>query len=381
MRNFKTIAELEHFYYGDINTDMIRKAKAATLSGDTGYWNKIYGAKVWSQINYEANAFAGVPKEPWGPKSGWRIETAAGDSFPSGGLSPGSAAAFNSIADSTAPTWALVSAAPKLIDHGFGLNWESYVLADTDDTIPLTERRRQKGESHIRAISAYLVQDVDTPAAFGFESLDRIACSSESRANGLDSNDGDIYGLDRDGETTYDAVVSSSGTTDGTLRDLSIGLIDSVWNSISKLGGKPSRIFTGYNTLKVWSALLEAERRFNVPDILGSAWMVPRADGAVGMTPGTEAGFNVATYFGVPIIPCQDYDSSIASVRTGEVAPLMFADTRFIRLAVKMPTVYIESDYPGDAIALGHGMEGHYITIGELRCYNLAVQGKLRDIK
>jgi len=381
MRTFKTIEEMERVFYGDINSDMILKAKDAMLSGETAYWNKIYGAKIWSQINYEKNAFAGLPKEPWG-KSGWRVETAAGSAFPSGGLSAGSAAAFTSIADSTHSTWASISASPKLIDHGFGMNWESYLLQRSDDDmVSLGAIREQKGAEHARAISAYLVQDVDTPAVAGMESIDRVASSSAESAHLSDTADGDIYGLNRDGATTYDAQVSSSGTTDATLRDISITLIDGIWNSITKAGGLPDRIFTGYNTLKGWSALLEAERRFNVPDLLGSAWFVPRVDGASAVTPGTEVGFNVATYFGVPIIPCQDYDSSIASVRTGELAPINFVDSRFVRVAILAPTVYVESAYPGDAIALGHGMEGHYITTGELRCYNFVAQGKLRDIK
>lgn len=383
MRNFKTLAEMESFYYGDINADMIKKAKDHLLIGDTAYQNKIYGAKVWSQLNYEANAFAGLPKEPWG-KTGWRIETAAGDAFPSGGIGAGSAEGFYNIADSTHPTWASVSASPKLIDHGFGMAWETYVQGGSDDTIPITELRRGKGLNHTRAISAYLVQDVDTVAGTGFESLDRVCSSSDEAANAsATSTDPDIYGYTRTGGA-FDSQVSSSGTTAATLRDLNVSLIDGVWNSITKAGGLPDRIFTGYNTLKVWSALLEAERRFNVPDILGSAWMIPRVDGASAVTPGTEVGFNVATYFGVPIIPCQDYDSSIATARTssGEVAPILFIDSRFVRVAMKMPTVYVESKYPGDTINIGgHGMEGHYYTIGELRCYNFSAQGKLRDIK
>jgi len=375
---FKTIEQMERFFYGDINADTILKAKDALLSSDTAYWNKVYGAKVWSQVNYEANAFAAIPKEPW-VKSGWRIETASGITYPSGGLAEGVASNFTNIADSVHPTWASASAAPKLIDHGFGKTWKTVMLEGTDDVVSADEMRQTFAKAHARAISAYLVQDVDTLAGNGFESLDRIACSSASRANGITSGDGDIYGLDRDGTTAYDAQVSSSGSTAATLRDLTQTLIDGVWSSVTKAGGMPQVIFTGHNTKKQWAALLEAERRFNV---LGAATYIPRFGGAAGVTAGYEAGFNVATYNGVPIIECQDYDSSIAAVRTNEIAPMMFADTRFIRMGMRMPTVYVESAYPGDTIALdGHGMEGHFYTVGELRCYNLAVQGKLRDIK
>ena len=45
------------------------------------------------------------------------------------------------------------------------------------------------------------------------------------------------------------------------------------------------------------------------------------------------------------------------------------------------PTQYVESAYPGDAIALGHGMEGHYLTVGELKCFNFTALGKVTDIK
>jgi len=374
---------MEQFYYGDINVDMVRK-KDAMVSGDTGYWQKLLAAKLWSQVNYEKNAFAGLPKEPWGT-SAWRVITASGDSFPSGGTSAGSANAFTSIAASTHVTQATLTASPKLIDHGFGMDWETFVLQTAGDNVtPISAIREEKGAAHARAISAYLVQDADTVAGIGMESLDRVASSSAESSHLGTASDNDIYGIDRDSATTYDAQVSSSGTATSALRDLSLTLIDGVWNSITKAGGRPDRIFTGFNTLPVWSALLEAERRFNVPDILGSAWFVPRVDGASAVTPGTEVGFNVATYFGVPIIPCQDYDSSLATARTasGEVAPIMFCDSRFVRVAIMMPTVYVESDWPGDTINLDkHGMEGHYYTIGELRCYNFKAQGKVRDLK
>ena len=56
--------DMERFYYGDINRDMIMKDKDALLSSDTAIWHKILGAKAWSQLTYEANAWAGLPKEP-----------------------------------------------------------------------------------------------------------------------------------------------------------------------------------------------------------------------------------------------------------------------------------------------------------------------------
>lgn len=377
-RMFKTIEEMERFYYGDLNVDEIKKADSSIISSTTGYWNKIYGAKVWSQINYEMNAFAAVPKEPW-VKTGWRLMTAAGHTFPSGGLAEGAASAYTAIPDTLTPTWATVSASPKTVGHSMGQTQIAALLDGVDDTIPIAEIRQTLANNHSRAISAYLVQDVDTPASNGVESLDRVASSSAETAHTSAATDPDIYGLDRSAATTYDAQVSSSGSAAAHLRDLTLTLIDGVWSSVTKIGGRPKVIFTGYNTERVWASLLEAMRSFNVMQV---AQFIPRYNGVAGVTPGAEVGFNVATYHGVPIIPCQDYDSSRASARTNEVAPIMYADTDYIRFAVLRPTVYLESNLEGDVLTGDRLAREMYVqTIGELRCYNLVAQGKVTDIK
>jgi len=380
MYTFETMEEMEKFYYGDINRDMIMKAKDALISSDTAYWHKVLGAKVWSEINYRANAFAGLPKEPW-VKSSWRTHTAAGDSFPSGAVAEGAASAFSSITDSTHPTIASITATPKLVDHGFGLTWLAYELQGTDDVVSISFLRQQKGDAHGRAISAALVQDVDTPASSSMESLQRVASNTtESATTYLSAaTDPDIYGVTRLAGALNAQVSMGTGKTAATLRDLSISLLDGTWSSIYEGGGAPKVIFTRANTIKVWSALLEAERRFNV---LGEATFMPRAGGAEGMVAGYEVGFNVATYNKVPIIPCQDLDSSQSTALTGQVGPIIFIDTDYVRLGIRMPTRYVESDYPGDIVSLDkHGFEGHYLTIGELKCYNFAAQGKIRDLK
>jgi hypothetical protein len=383
VRQFRTIEDMENFYYGGLNADMIKKTDDFSISADTAIWVRVVGAKVWSQINYEANTFAGLPKEPW-IKSNWRLETSAGHSFPSGALPEGSANAFTSISEAIHPTLANITTVPRLVDHAWGATWLQMALADAgaDDTIGATYLARQCGDSHIRAISAALCQDVDTPALTSMESIDRVSSSSAETAHTSAPADGDIYTLNRDGSTAYDAQVSSSGSAAGNLRDLTVNLVDSVWASITSAGGGLGDgyvIFTRYNTIKEWSALLEAERRFNV---LGEATFIPRAGEASAVTPGLEVGFNVATYFGIPIIPCKDYDSSRAAVRTNEVGPINFINTKYNRVAMLQPTVYTQSNWPEDTIRIGtHGTEGHYYTIGELRCYNFVVNGKVTDIK
>ena len=377
---YRTIEEMEKAFYGDISIggNLFKKADANVVSATTAQWNIIYGAKVWSQINYEANAFAALPKEPWG-KTGYRVETAAQASFPSGGSAEGATTTLTAIPDSTHPTDALVAPPVKQVVHVWGINDFAAIYAEAgDDSIPEEYYREVTGKAHARAISAYLIQDTDTPASTGFESLDRVAENSTDSTTSYFSaaTDPDIYAYTRTG-AAYDAVVDSSGKAAGDLRDLTITLIDKLWAKVTKAGGLPKLIMTGNQTVRVWSSLLEAERRF---DALEMATFVPRYNEAAGTQPGVEAGFGVATYYDVPIIPCQDYDASIATVRTNEVAPIIMLDTDYIRFAVAKPTNYVESDEQ-NKFYLGFGKKGYYETWGELRCYSFTMQGKIRDIK
>ena len=375
---FKSIEEMESYFYGDLFKNQFAKTDANIISTTTGQGNRIYGPKAWSQVNYEQNAFAAIPKEPF-TKSAWRLETSSGVTFPSGGQAEGATSELTAIPDTITPTRVMLEASPKKVLHAWGAS-DFALKADLyDDNLPTSATQETIGKAHARAISAYLVQDVDTPASTGFESLDRIACNStESTTTYLSaSTDGDLYGEVRTTSTAENAQVSCAGKAVGTLRDLTVGLIDGVWADVTKAGGRPKVILTGYNTLKIWSALLEAQRNY---DVMGKALFVPRFNEASGVTPGVETGFSVATYFGVPIIPCQDYDSSLATVLTNEVAPILFLDTDFVRFAVLAPTTYTETD-DADKGSLGQGKQGWFETWGELRCYNFPAQGKLRDIK
>ena len=376
---FETLEEMERFYYG--GTDSLIRKDAPVLSTTTGVWQQVYGRKVWSQLNYEANAFAVIPKEPWG-KTGWRLLTAAAVSFPSGAVTEGA-----SLPATVKPTWTVLYSKPATIIHGWDTSELAVALSAYDDAIDIIPHMREElGKEHARAISAYLVEDVDTPQTNGFESLDRIAFKT-AYSTGTKyvsaASDPDLYkrgtDIDRSASASAfaDAQVDAAGSASGAIRDLTLSLIDGVLADVLTAGGKPKVILCNHKTVKVWSALLEAERRF-----LDIGRLIPAYGGARGELQGVEAGFNVALYNGIPIIPCQDYTASIASPRTNEVGPVLMLDTDFLRIAVLKPTRYFETQFNEQMVAVGTlEMEGYYETIGELRCYGFPFQGKVQDIK
>lgn len=360
------VEELMEKFYG-AGGRLIRKATEVSETAGSGtHWEPLYGKKVWSWLNLEANVFAIIPKEPW-VKSGWRIITTAANSS-GGGIAESTTG--GSLPTAATITFAQVKTKPKTVAHTFDLGELAEFLGGVDDAVDLLPTYREEvGLEHAKCINKMLIGDQDTVAGNNFESLDRvIGASTEVDSGRLDANDADIYSLDRDDSTAYDAYVSENDNTD---RDLSLSLIDTVLQNVWDNGGKPKVVLTKTNTLMRWQQLLEAERRF-----MDTARVVPTFGGVRGVAPGVEAGFMVATYFAIPIIP------SVDVFNYSTIGGIYFVDTDFVKFAVAKPTTYAETGKGEGFIYRGlFATEGLYETMGELRAYRFNCHGKVVDLK
>jgi len=368
---FDTVEELQDFIY----KDQLKKADSPVISTTTAFRNTIFGAKVWSQLNYEANPFALFGKEPW-RQSGWRIETVSGVSYPSGAVAENA-----TIPDTTKPTWVEVETTPKTVVHGFDTSEVAEFLSGVDDAVALlSELRKQKAKAHTRAISAMLIEDVATLGAGGaagtangnaIESIDRVISSYGEVTNCGDVTAGysDVYSQDRDADTS-DLLGAYVNHNSNTNRTLTLALIDTTLQNIWSNGGKPKFIITGYDSLMRWQQLLEAERRY-----LETARVVPTFAGVRGPAPGVEAGFMVATYHGIPVLPAQDQV-------TDGISRFHFVDSDYVHIRVAKPTQYFETEPGVGYLYLNQlKIEGAYRTMAELICQNFKAQGKLRDLQ
>jgi len=265
------------------------------------------------------------------------------------------------------PTFVELTDDPKTIVHGFKVTELMEFMSSVDDAIDLLPVLREEfGKEHARAINAMLLDDVTDLASDNFESLDRVISSDSDETNNADTDDPDIYGLDRSAGGWDNAYTNDAAAN----RDLTLTLIDTTLQNIWDAGGKPKVIMTGTDTLMRWQQLLEAERRF-----METARVVPTFGGVRGLAPGVEAGFMVATYFGIPIITSQDAPSDT-------ISHIHFYDTDFLELRIAKPTVYYESARNQGFIYMDYlGMEGYYQTMGELICTRFNVQGKLVNLK
>ena len=379
-RNYvRTIQDMERYYYGGTaltgytySSGDILKADAPLLSTTAGTYQAIYGRKVWSQLNQEFNAFSILPKKPW-ERSGWRIITAKPDFDVGGGLAENA-----TLPETTKPDFLHVAAKPKTIGHSFDLSEVSMFLSDKDDGLGDVRQvlKEEMGKHHADHINRMLLVDVETTAGNDFESLDRLTTDPDSMTTGngyvSHSTDHDLYSITRDGSSDFhSAEVDVSGTAN-TNRNLSLNQLDGLFQQIWVRGGNPKVMLTGYDTLMRVQQLLQSQQRF-----MESKRVTPTYNGVKGV-PGLEAGFIVATYNGVPLIPSKDVVTD-----TSGISRIYYFDTDYLWFQTAIPTQYFESGIEtGDPFAINRlGQEGLYRTMGEVWDSFFGAGGSIRDLK
>ena len=379
-RNYvRTIQDMERYYYGGTaltgytySSGDILKADAPLLSTTAGTYQAIYGRKVWSQLNQEFNAFSILPKKPW-ERSGWRIITAKPSFDVGGGLAENA-----TLPDTTKPDFLHVAAKPKTIGHSFDLSEVSMFLSDKDDGLGDVRQvlKEEMGKHHADHINRMLLVDVETPAGNDFESLDRLTSDPDSMTTGTGhvsaTTDHDLYSITRDGTSDFHSAEVDVSAAANTNRNLSLNQLDGLFQQIWVRGGNPKVMLTGYDTLMRVQQLLQSQQRF-----MESKRVTPTYNGVKGV-PGLEAGFIVATYNGVPLIPSKDVVTD-----TSGISRIYYFDTDYLWFQTAIPTQYFESGIEtGDPFAINRlGQEGLYRTMGEVWDSFFGAGGSIRDLK
>ena len=388
-RNYvRTITDMERYYYGAGNAmgysytgSELLKADSPMLSTTGGTYQAIYGRKVWSQLNQEFNAFSILPKKPW-DRSGWRVITGR----PNSGTLHGGVAENAPLPETVKPTFQHVAAKPKTIAHTFDMSETAIFLADKDDGMGdiRSVMKEEMGKHHAEMVNKMLCTDVDTPAGNNFESLDRVTAAyhddgTAATTTGMNAghdnlsanSDLDIYSISRSGNSWSNAEMSNNVTSDtSTDRVLSLDLLDDMFQKLWVRGGNPKVMLTGYDTLMRLQQLLQSQQRF-----MEEKRVTPTYNGVKGV-PGVEAGFIVATYNGVPIIPTKN-------MLGDGISRVYFLDTDYLHFSTAIPTQYFESGIEtGDPFAINRlGQEGLYRTMGEIWTTFFGAHGSLRDLK
>ena len=342
----------------------IRKANAPVITSTTGIRNILYGATLNSQVVTEANAFSILPKKPW--KSGYRAITAAGLT------TGGDVTETGAVPDTLKPTFAAVDVTPHRIQRSTNISETEMLLEGKDDTVKWSDIINYTASEFKNTLNRNILADADGAATDGtiITPLDRIIGSYDEVADTeLTTNEGDVYGLDRDTEATWTDANVSHGGSSGTETDrtLTLGLIDDViaacepyWDS-----DKNKVILTGYDTA-ARIAQLERPKEVYPTD----AYVEFTVEGI--KVKGKEAGIPVATYNGIPIIRSNN-------VVKDTISRIYILDLDHISLDTLKPISYIETTDP--FVQNTFGKEGVFSWIGEIWCDRFAAQGKVRGLK
>ena len=383
-RNYvRTVQDMERYYYGGAaqtgytySSGDILKADSPLMSTTAGTYQAVYGRKVWSQLNQEFNAFSILPKKPW-ERSGWRILTERASFTKGGGI-----AENGTLPETSRPEFLHVAAKPKTIAHTFDLSEVSMFLSDKDDGMGDVRQvlKEEMGKHHAEHVNLMMLKDVTTPAVNNFESLDRLTSDPAKMTTTQTAvdvlTDHDMYSITRDGSAAFHSAevdVGGDASTAATNRNLSLNQLDGLFQQIWTRGGNPKVMLTGYDTLMRVQQLLQSQQRF-----MDSKRITPTYSGVKGV-PGIEAGFIVATYNGVPIIPTKDMPTEGA----GTLSRIYYLDTDYLWFQTAIPTQYFESGIEtGDPFAINRlGQEGLYRTMGELWCSFFGASGSIRDLQ
>lgn len=400
-----TMEEMEYAFYGAVLGSNLQKADAPILTSTGGIYNPLYAAKIWSQLNMEANTFAMQPKTVW-DHSGFRVLTARPPMVGVGGVTagnftvaPGGLADNSALPDTIKPTWLQLYSKPKTVGHTFNVSEMAAFLGRIDDGMGdmMRQMREIIGIHHAENINIMLNSEglKATQAQEGndIQSLDRIIASKAeldmklsdgTSAAHADSLDVYVNGsrVDRSDDTNYswaDAIVNMGTVVNNAnvLRALSLDIIDATFSKIWKAGGTPKVIQTGFDTLKAINRLLQAQQRFTEYKTI-----VPTYGGVKGIE-GAPVGFMVSTYNGVPLIPTKDCLVDQPSGTPAGISRMYFEDTDYLTIKTARPTQYFEAGIStGNPFSVGTlGDKGLYRTAADFICNRFNVQAKIRDLK
>lgn len=378
-----TIGQLMNLYYGP---QMVQK-DAPVLSTTSGFYNPVFGAMAFSQLNNEANVFALLPKQPW-DKSGWRVVSAD-----AGTAGYGAVAENGAIPDTIKPTITEVTATPRQVAHAFDVSFiqEGLVKKSKDDNMGDMEFLRGYFSTlHAKRINEMLLYDADTlpndldssGTNYAFESIDRVTLSTSAVANlGYTTDDEDIYSIERGTNSWADAVVDENSGTDRYLTD---DLIRDNLATLETAGAKTNIILTGNDTK--WRIFGLYENQVRYPGVLEKNASVRIGINGVETEEGQGVGIRVALVYGIPMFTSQNVEKdTISRIYLLDTTEDPSTGIPRLFIALLYPTLYFESGMsaanPSPFAVNRFGTEGVFYTAGELICTFLAAQGSIRDLK
>ena len=372
------------YYRGGLDISARYGIKKDDLTtGDTAYFNTMYGASVFNQLNTKSDVFKLLRKEGW-TQSGWRVLTARTVTGSNTGVAEG--AAFGTA---DVPDLAEVTATIKEIVSPYTVSTRAAILAEADDGVKglATFLRAQAAEAHSYYIDQYLCADYAAVATVdagdvNFTPLTRIASNYAQVAarSGTVAAEIDVYNLTArgDGATWADAYVNHNSSTNQVL---TLDILDAtIKNAIENGANYDNLIFlTGYQQLSELKQLLTAGTS-NATWRMTMDAQAPKGTNGVTSQPGMNLDGRVGYYDSIPIYATQHLADTMTDQSGGTgMGPMLLLDMEHLYMKIAAPTTFLAQEDLANVQALKRNYA--FMTAGELICTKFASQGLITDLK
>jgi len=353
------------YYRGGLDISARYGIKKDDLTtGDTAYFNTMYGASVFNQLNTKSDVFKLLRKEGW-TQSGWRVLTARTVSGSNTGVSEG--AAFGTA---DVPDLAEVTATIKEIVSPYTVSTRAAILAEADDGVKglAAFLRAQAAEAHSFYIDKMLT--VDYAANYA-----QVGARSGTIAAEVDIYD---LGARGDGATWADGYVSGAG---GTNRVLSLDLLDvTIQNAIENGASYDNLILLmGHQQLTELKQLITAGTS-NATWRMALEAQAPKGTNGVASEPGMNLDGRMGYYDSIPIYATQHLADAMTDQSGGtSMGPIMLLDMEHLYMKIAAPTTFLAQEDLANVQALKRNYA--FMTAGELIATKFATQGLITDLK
>jgi len=366
-----------------------------------------YGRKVWDALNNQTRFWNILRKVQWGPTTGWRVRSDRGPGNTVGSTPASSRSRpvteTGALPTVDVSAYEAVDSAPRIIATDFGVSLKSQIMSGLEGGMGdnLAVEQEAAARDHIKELNQELLLRSNTIVTTGgasataavldanntFRIGDTISDTGLSDASKVISSiagnvityteggsftDGGIaYVKARAGLTSLDDIVEQDARTiagvtlgsgigadvynqatraadgwnaaasvldnNGTGRNLTLSLLDQAIREVRINGADPDVILMGYDQYDRLSSLLQAQQRY----MDWGEFVVKVGDEST--LPGSHAGFQVATYRGIPVIIDPDIRTSYTAADAELGSNVYVLDTRYLELAIAAPTQYIDN--------------------------------------
>jgi hypothetical protein len=390
-----TVQDVAAFYSGKCGHIFQTYSDLTEIAKDTGtvnsqlipeYRNRVYGARIWTQLNEETNVFGVLPKFNW-DISGWRVKTdfaTTADAIAIGET--------DNIPDPVYPSIKTVYADPRanVIDFEISETMDALAGLGKDDVYGSADQiRDENAKDYRKMINRQLMAlaigkdttGVDSVADDGksFYSLDRIVSSADEASAYSATGKENVFNIDKSVDTWANSIVKY----DTTGQDLTEELVRSSLFEAKAKGANTNMMITGWDCYsKLVGLYMNYVNYFGQVVPQGSTEGLKVAPAQHEKVSGGNFGETVATIYGVPVIPTSDAPKE----GDGYISRLFMLDTTDaeginagrLGLSVLRPVEYFETR--DIALMKKLAVRGVYRMIGQVCCRFFAGQVKVRDL-